>query len=267
VLAAPAALPFRVLVAPCAAPGDNTGAAPHLREAVAQQLMATGVVVLLPDPVGNPNYLMVATRTDAPNLAQAAQMARADKVVCAALQPGVQPLLSVQWVDAASAQVGWSRVVPTDGSSPGTMAALQTVGADLASHVRLLHQSLPPPGPAAPTAPLAPPAAVGARAEATTPAPAPFFNAWRAAGVTLMAVGAALFPAALAALTLSGVAHIGGNQLVLIPPGGKTPRFFSPVFTLTWGDVVVASAMVLTGTALLGAGAVLFVLPWVLDRL
>lgn len=239
-----------------------------------QGLAGMARVALLPAQTAAPSS------TDPTALAVFGARAGADKVVCVSLEDnGTHGVVATWMVDTATAETDFSRVaVATENTPDAARAVAAQQGQMLAAFVAQGFapppvQAAAPPPPAQPEPPPPQNPAVAGPPIPRGPLPPPpflkdrpaFLNVWRGAGLALMAVGAALLPASVAAVVVAGAAHIGSTQLMLLPPGEPAPRYVSAYFTLTWGDLLTGAVLAGAGLLALAGGAVLFMVPFALD--
>jgi len=256
--------PFRISVVECAASGGSGLHPAPVRDLFTQGLLASGVVELVGGVAGVQGAAPVVT--DVEGLARAGRAASADKVLCAVVDPqGAMPVLFAQLVDVSSTRLEWSRVAPTDGTEPGVRDVVGRQATELSAFLVQMSQLRP----ALTATPPPPPVAAAPVVEVTPSEPAAKrgFLTWnRGAGIALASVGAALIPTALAVVLMAGAGHLspganGPPQLVLLLPEQPKPRFYSPVFTLTWADVATTGVLWTGAAVLIVAGVLLAVWP------
>jgi hypothetical protein len=251
---------LRVLVAPCDAASGIVG--PSLADVVTLGLLRTGRVQLLP-----PSPLPLASR-DPTSLAVLGAGAGAQKVVCTHVQEsGSYGVVATQLVDVRTAEVEFTRVEPTQGLGPDPARAVASQqGEQLAAFVLAGFEAPAPAVAAGPPPPAAPPVPPASQERAAAFKLPRFINVVSGGGAALVVAGAVALAAAGLGVVLAGVGHMGGQALMLVPPGGDPPRYYSALFTLTWGDLLAAGVLGGAGLVLLAAGVALmgvaFVVPF-----
>jgi hypothetical protein len=196
-------------------------------------------------------------------LSKVGKAAGVDLVVAGSIKvSGTWQLSTLQLVDVRSGRAEWRQTAQGPAGSDSAIQSLREQASALATY--LAHAHGPPMTEAGlqPT-PSIPPRADQARSEAPTapPSKASWFNGRRGVGVALVGMALALLPAAPAALLLSGLGHLLPGQLVFTGPGTTAPRYHSYVFTLTWGDAMLAGGLAAAALTMLGIGAVLVLIP------
>lgn len=249
---------LRVVVVAC---DGAPGAAESPATAMAQQrLVGTGRVDLVP-------AAGALLGKDATALAVLGAASGAEKVVCVAVQSvGTGRVVATQFVDTHTAELEFTRVQAC-ADTPAEVTRVLDAQAQAVTEFVLQGFAAAAPSVAQPpipeAAPVPPDSGSSARLSVSVGSSGKP-NAWLGAGVALLTVGAALLPATLAAVALGGAGHMAGNAVMLVPPGEKAPAYYSPYFTLTWGDALVGALGILAGLSVMAVGAGLVVLGVVL---